>query len=150
METKPRKPTKEELAETLFPDLSEDKFTIGTEEFQVKLLPIIVEKKFIRAVTELIEKLNLSADESLLNLFTKDVSMKLDSITDLLIDLVVVICQYQRPDVTREYIANNAYSKQLFIVIATQLKKQELLDVIAGFIQGVLGGGKKVPASPTN
>lgn len=149
-EIKPRKPTKEELTETMFPDLSQDKFTIGTEEFQVKLLPILVEKKFIRAVTELIEKLNLSSDESMLNLFTKDVSTKLDSITDLLIDLVTIICQHQKATITAEYVANNCHSRQLFNIIVSQLKKQELLDIIAGFIQGVLGIGKNAPVSPTS
>ena len=144
------KPTKEELTETIYPELSEDKFTIGTEEFQVKLLPILVEKKFIRSVTDLIEGLNLSSDESMLNIFTKDVSTKMDSITDLLIDLVTVICQHQKPTITKEYISNNAHSKLLFNIIIMQLRKQELLDVVAGFIQGVLGIGKTQPASLTS
>ena len=143
------KPTQTQINEVVIPELSEDKFTIGNEEFQVKLLPIVVEKRFIRAVTELIEKLDLSSDNSMLTILTKDISGKLDSITDLLIDLVLIICQHQKSNITREYIANNGYSKQLFNIVLSQLKKQELLDLIVGFIQGALGKVNP-PVSPTS
>lgn len=148
LDKKPKKPTNEQISEVIQPDLSKEKFKIGDKEFQYKLLPIAVEKKFTRAIGELTQKLGLNDTDSFVQIIASNIDLKLNSVADLLVDLVLVVCQNQDASFTREYIENNAHTKQLFDIVVEQLRKQELLGIIMGFINGMV---KKTGApSPTN
>jgi len=131
------KPTKEQIEEAIYPALTKDIFKIGDKEFKIQVLPIAVEKRFTHSIQELIGKLGIADTTTLQDMLVDNIGTKLSSVADLLIDMVYVIILNQDKTISKEYIENNAYAKQLFDIVIGQLHKQELLELIVGFIKGM-------------
>ncbi len=142
------KPTQQTIDEVIDPSISKDTFKIGEKEFKIKLLPVSIEKKFARSLSELTSKLNISEGETLLDILTKQIDGKIVAFADLLTDMVLVIANHQDKTITREYIEENLSSKELYDIVYAQLQKQKLIDAIMGFIKGMLKGNPV--ASQTN
>lgn len=120
-----------ELAEGLHPELSEDTFQIGTMTFQLRMLPLLYERKAVNLLGDIVQK----ADQ----LTTTEV---LDQIMGKLPQVVAIIVYSQgglgvdpkapwNPEKLQEiaaWVEQTACSMDLVEIIGRQLQKNKLAD----------------------
>ena len=132
-EGSPIKPTPEQIQEVIDPTLSEDSFKIGKQEFPIQILPISHEKKIALAVSPVLKQIESFINKDLGGILKETGGEVIVNIQDVLIDVTLIICKRYDASIERDFIEENATTKDLLSIVMAQLKKNKIGDLVSSF-----------------